>query len=341
MRRRIDVTGNGGGSTSLKPEKRVAPSEEVDISDSNVHPTLRCENIRIRSGIRLMIANHNLGRRVHMDYEIERAPVSLSYTLSERIRCTMRHGSRSTAVAERAAGDGVLAYLPRTSGTIDIFPDRRVVGVSVHFSVPAFNALFPSLPRCLEHLGAGPGGPPADKRVYRQSRFGTGTFLVLKQILQCPYAGDTRRLFFEAKALELAALKMAEWERKDAAAPSELGRRDIDRVKEAYHILLTRLDHPPGLIDLSRMVGLNRNKLNRGLRALYGDTAFNLLRRARLAAARSLLKSSDLSLSEIALTVGYNSQANFTTAFHRHYGKTPGTVRRERGDGPDDPPVIA
>ena len=334
MRRRIDVKTYSGGSPSSESGNRVDQTAEVDIDDSDSHPSLCCENIRIRPGVRLMVANHTLGRRVRIDYEIDRAPISFSYTLSERIRCTMRHGLRSSTVAERLPGDGVLAYLPQTKGTIDIFADRRIVGVSLHFSVPAFKTLFPSLPRCLEHLDTKPGGASTIKPVFEKSRFGIDTFQVLMQILQCPYTGDVRRLFLEAKALELTALKMAEWGQGESVAPPALRRRDIDRIQEAYHILLTRLDHPPSLIDLSRTVGLNRNKLNHGFKALFGDTAFNLLRHARLSKARSLLSDSDLSLSEIALAVGYNNQANFTTAFRKHYGTTPKTVRRVEGVNP-------
>ena len=339
MRRRINVKADGGDLTSPTSGEGSLSPAEVDIDDGDMHPDEGFQNIRIRPGVRLMIANHARGRQLHMDYEIDRAPISFSYTLSQRIRCTMRHGLRPPKVAERVPGDGVMAYLPQTSGTIDIFPDRRVMGVSIHFSLPAFNNLFPSLPRCLEHLGAGCRGRSETRPVYLQSRFDADTFHVLKQVLQCPYTGDVRRFFLEAKTLELMALKTAEWGRDESSAPLNLKRRDIDRIQEAYYILLTRLDHPPSLIDLSRTVGLNRNKLNHGFKVLYGDTAFNLLRRERLSKARSLLNNSDLSLSEIALAVGYNSHANFTTAFRKHYGKTPKTFRREGGDN-SAPPVF-
>ncbi|WP_162458879.1 helix-turn-helix domain-containing protein [Desulfosarcina ovata] len=326
--RRINVKPNGGDSALLASGASNFSPEELDIDDSDCHPTLCCENIRVRSGVRLMLANYSQGRQIHMDYEIDKAPISFSYTLCERIRCTMHNGLGPPTVAERVPGDGVLAYLPQTNGTIDIFPDRRVVGISLHFSVSAFKTLFPSLPWCLQHLDKSPGGSSTAKPVFQQSRFGTDTFQVIKQILQCPYTGEIRRLFFEAKALELVALKMAEWRQRESAAPSALRSRDIDRIHEAYYILLTRLDHPPSLVDLSRIVGLNRNKLNHGFKVLYGDTAFNLLRNARLSKALSLLNDSDLSLSEIAFTVGYNSQANFTTAFRKHYGTPPNTFRR-------------
>lgn len=332
MRRRINVKTNDDTISAPSGHGFFLPPE-VDIEDRNSHTGFCLENIRIRPGVRLLVANNFQGRQFHMDFEIDRAPVSFSFTLSGRMRCTIKHGWRSKTVAERSPGDAVLAYLPQTSGTVEIFTGGHAGGVSLHFSLPAFNGLFPSLPQPLEHLAAGTGGPWKCGPVYHQSRFGAETLHVLQQILQCPYAGDIRRLFFEAKVLELVALEMAHGHSSETTQPSNFGRRDIDRVKEAYHILLTRLDAPPSLVDLSRIVGLNRNKLNCGFKRLYGDTAFNLLRQARLAKALSLLEDSDINLSEIALSVGYNSQANFTTAFRRRYGHTPKTVRRERNSG--------
>ncbi|GAB6905086.1 AraC family transcriptional regulator [Desulfosarcina cetonica] len=328
MKRRIDVRPNDNRLTLSELGKRSDPCEDVGIDDHGFYPYLRCESIRIRPGVRLVMADHTLDRQICMKYEIDRAPVSFCFSLSQRMRCTMRQGHRSTTVAERVPGDGVIAYLPKTQGTVDIFPDRHVAGVSLHFSVAAFCDLFPSPPECLAHLTATAHGSWKDKPVYRQTRFSAKTLHVLEQIMGCPYTGDIRNVFLEAKALELVALNMAERVPGHCPVSPELDRRDVDRVKEAYHILLTRLDHPPSLVDLSRSVGLNRNKLNRGFKALYGGTAFALLRRERLSKARFLLDNSDLSLSEIALSVGYNSQANFTTAFRRRFGTPPNTFRR-------------
>jgi len=165
MQRRIDVKLNGNGSPSSEFGKCAEPNAEVDIDDSTCNPTLCFENIRIRQGVRLVVANHTLRQRVHIAYEIDRAPISFSYTLSERVRCTMRHGLRTRRVAERLPGDGILAYLPQTTGTIDIFADRRVLGVSLHFSVTAFKDLYPWLPSDLQHLDADPGGQSALKPV--------------------------------------------------------------------------------------------------------------------------------------------------------------------------------
>jgi len=125
MRRRINVKTYRDGPTLPVSKEVDFSQEEVDIDDSDSHSTLCCENIRIRPGVRLVMANHACNRRIRMDYEIDQAPVSLCFSLSQRMRLTMRQGFQTTTVMERAPGDGVLAYLPQTQGVVDIFPDHH------------------------------------------------------------------------------------------------------------------------------------------------------------------------------------------------------------------------
>lgn len=323
----------------------VPPVErpESGVFDGPAHACF--ETISIRPGIKMVIANHANRKGFRAQYDIGRAPVSFSYNLSRGNRCLMTCGPGKKKILERMPGDSLVAYLPETTSIVDIPPGEPVVGVSVHFSVPAFRELFhPYI------SGSGTGFPGHEILsgaipFYRQSCFGRETAFILKQILDCPYQGDIKRLFLEAKSLELAVLKLAE----TGAAPCRAGRAltradqnrmhldrsDRDRIRQAYQILTDNIEHPPGLEELGRKVGINRNKLNRGFRQIYGNTVFNVLRNLRLARAWSLLLHTDLSLAEIAFSVGYNSQSNFTAAFSRQWGKTPGSVRQ----GCPAPPV--
>jgi AraC-like DNA-binding protein len=51
--------------------------------------------------------------------------------------------------------------------------------------------------------------------------------------------------------------------------------------------------------------------------------------RLRLAYADRLLSTSDATLADIALEVGFNDQSALTHAFRQHYGQTPAAWRRE------------
>lgn len=316
----------GAVATASKYLNRASPSEII-VEYAKQNSDFLLENIPLRPGLQMMICNHTRREGFRMIYEIEHAPIGFSFNLSQKIRLTLNVGGKSRIV-ERSPGDVLVTYLPRTSGLVES-SGGRVAGVSFYFTPHAFRDLFQKTPECLKHLGLNPCLVVPEKRFFHQSIFNGDTFLILKQIFECPYQGGLRRLFLEAKALELVANKLSELENNAKGNDSTLTRQDLERVHEARHTLLTRLDDPPNLTALSRLAGINRNKLNHGFKQLYGKTAFNVLRDARLSKARTLLQQSDLSLTEVAFSVGYNSQANFTKAFHRHFGQTPKTVRRQ------------
>ena len=326
--RYINVIKKNNGTPPLGAIRNTSPSCEVDIAIPNTHIAGDFEHIHIRQGIKMVITNHERHRTLQMDYEVENAPISFSFNLSQSICNTMTSGRKWKRVVERFPGDAVVAYLPQTKGTNVILPHNRITGVALHFCPQTFFSLFEEQPDCLKQLHS-VSNALNDIRFFHHSRIKKDTLPVLRQILECPYTGETKRLYLEAKALELVAIKLAELGKgPQRHAAHALAPRDLDRTREAHHILMARLDHPPSLYDLSRLVGINRNKLNQGFKEIYGDTVFNVLRAARLSKARTLMIQTSLSLSEIALSVGYNSQANFTTAFRKEFGTPPNTFRR-------------
>ncbi|NCC49463.1 MAG: AraC family transcriptional regulator, partial [Clostridia bacterium] len=276
-------------------------------------------------GLTLLLTSDECPSAMRIPFEIDCAPVSLCCNLTQDMRIILDRGPGRT-VLERPPGHCLLSCLPETRGVTDISPGP-VRGVSVHFSLPTFQELFGTTNPALtdSHIPGCASGSPC--RLLRQSVMTSPSRQIVEQILSCPFRNALRRVYLEAKALELAALHLAELEPHPTTNPA-LSSREVEMVRAAHALLLARLDGSLGLEDLARAVGLNRNKLNHGFRQLYGATAFTLLRDARLDRARDLLRQTETNLSEIALAVGYNSQANFTTAYRRRFGHTPAAMRR-------------
>ena len=260
-----------------------------------------------------------------MGFEIDDAPVSFSFAISQPVRATI-HAGKSQIIIERKAGDSLFAYLPGSRGKTEI-PPGHFSGLSIHIGLPIFHELFPHLPDSLNALKT--GGTP--RAVHHISPMSWETRFALGQVLNCPYAGDARRVFFEAKALELITRNIAAMSGTDSGQGLALNTRDLECTREAHHILLERIEDPPGLQALSTMVGMNRNKLNQGFRQLYGATVFSVLRETRFTTALALLRETELSLSEIALRAGYSDQANFSNAFRRRFGLSPKRLREKGG----------
>ncbi len=158
---------------------------------------------------------------------------------------------------------------------------------------------------------------------------------VSHMLLSMPYERSMRRLFRQAKVLELLAHLFDRFETEDDRGTLAAG--ELARVRKARERLLADLREPPDLETLALDVGLTAKRLNRGFRSLYGTTVFNYLRDARLDAARAALQGgTPLSLKQLAWELGYGQVTNFVTAFRRRFGVPPGAYRanapRPQGD---------
>lgn len=93
--------------------------------------------------------------------------------------------------------------------------------------------------------------------------------------------------------------------------------------------LLNSLEAPPSIEALARQVGTNSKRLNAAFKHCADMTVFEYLREERMREAYRLLRHSRLSVSDIALSVGFSSSANFATAFKARYDMSPTAFRRQ------------
>lgn len=154
-----------------------------------------------------------------------------------------------------------------------------------------------------------------------------------EQILRpSPYAGACRTLYLESRVLELLAEAFA------SAIPSSsdagrgaLNARDLRRMREIEEHLGSPGVAPARLDDVAREAGVSVSTLQRLFQAAHGMSAFEFIRRKNLDRARFALDSLGVSVKEAAHLAGYASAANFSTAFRRHFGRTPKQVCRTPG----------
>lgn len=113
-------------------------------------------------------------------------------------------------------------------------------------------------------------------------------------------------------------------------ARKELPKSDIDN--EFYNRFLTLFEAEMGNPDLSvdwiaSKMGLERSQFYRKIKALTNYSPVELIRRLRLKKARTLLTSTDKSISEIGYEVGFSTPAYFTKCYREAYGETPSEAR--------------
>lgn len=142
--------------------------------------------------------------------------------------------------------------------------------------------------------------------------------------------GKLRKIFIHAKAFELLVLSLEliiEIESKKHLVDKCLSKKDIDRLQKARKILQDNFITPPTIKELARKIGVNEAKLMNGFKQLFSQTIFDYTQNLRMDKAKYLLEKTELSITEVALTVGYDYSSNFTNAFKRCFGVTPSYAR--------------
>ena len=139
---------------------------------------------------------------------------------------------------------------------------------------------------------------------------------------------------------EFAAVRFADhWMKRpvDGADPQKLARalerchamEQGDLVQGVFRAMRVLLLHGNSSgDDLAQMLSMHRRTLNRRLEA-HGTTFREILDTVRFDVARQLLTDSQISLDDVADTLGYASVSPFMRSFQRWAGTTPrvGAVR--------------
>ncbi|OPY98760.1 AraC family transcriptional regulator [Bradyrhizobium sacchari] len=95
------------------------------------------------------------------------------------------------------------------------------------------------------------------------------------------------------------------------------------RLKRVMQYIDDNLDAKVTLQHLAAVAGLSRMHFAAQFRAAVGMRPHDYLLKRRIERAQELLQRADVSLVDIALTVGFQTQAHFTTVFKRFVGDTP------------------
>jgi AraC family transcriptional regulator len=99
------------------------------------------------------------------------------------------------------------------------------------------------------------------------------------------------------------------------------------RLKRVQEHIDAHLDESISLADLARVAGLSRMHFAAQFRAATGYRPHDYLLYQRIESAKTKLSTTDMPLAEIALTVGFQAQAHFSTVFKRLTGETPARWR--------------
>ena len=97
----------------------------------------------------------------------------------------------------------------------------------------------------------------------------------------------------------------------------------LNLIRNAESILVSRLQDPPTIPELARIVGMNQQSLKKRFKEVFGQTINQYVNARRLEQAEMLLRTGNLTLQEMAMEVGYCNASYFSRRFKEKYGVPP------------------
>lgn len=80
------------------------------------------------------------------------------------------------------------------------------------------------------------------------------------------------------------------------------------------------------LVSIADQVGMSVSNMQRHFKRVNGQTIIHYLRQRRLEFARQAIEAQGVSIGEAAFIAGYKHPSNFSLAFKRQFGFSPGTI---------------
>lgn len=225
-------------------------------------------------------------------------------------------GIRDQPLPLRLAYRGSAISMPPDAAPYDS-DDTSIVCGFLGCDLRPFNPLIEALPRLL-HLRAGDG----DAWICGFTR-------------RAVAESHARRPGGEAMLARMSEMMFVDAVRRFADQQPSQGAGWLAGLRDRFVGRALGLMHEqPGrqwtLDELGRLIGLSRSALHDRFVELVGVAPMHYLAQWRMQAAARLLLESRASVAQIAMEVGYESEAAFSRAFKRQVGKAPGAWRRER-----------
>lgn len=214
----------------------------------------------------------------------------------------------------------LLLYNPEKDLPVNLKLDKDASFVSLIVSINKFHSFFSEDVNFVSFLTE----ENRDKKYYTDGFITPSMSVVLNQMLNFNLNSSIKSLYFKGKAYELLSLFFNKNEDADLEqCPFLVDVSNVAKLKKAKDIIISQMEEPPTLKELSETIGLSLKKLKEGFKQVYGNTVYGFLLDYKLEVARKLLDSGSYNVNEVGDRVGYSTASHFIAAFKKKYGTTP------------------
>lgn len=315
------------------PESSVFKAVHPEFTGDDIVLSMRPEVgdgytrlVRLAPGAMLTMSRFQLARPVKVSGHQD-GHVIFSLTLDGGYRATF--GNRTLCITGSSAV--VLSYPSFFQTTGEYLPGVKQEIVSIVFSSAEALRAFGLSRNDLPFLPTEPGGGGPLIPSMRLATAEAPAIEACVALQHAPYEGPLRKMYLHAKVRELICHILGAPVIADGARRQQSAGTNPRSIAAHVESQLTRWDRQLSVEEIAAEVGVSSNHLRRVYRSVHGCTIRDAALKIRMARARRLLCETRLPIIEIALSLGYEHHASFSTAYRREFGETPMRTRRRAG----------
>ena len=136
----------------------------------------------------------------------------------------------------------------------------------------------------------------------------------------------TKSAIFSIIAIQLQ--RFTDSEGKTLIKKKNISSQELNIILEVVNRVKKNLDENITINYLEQETGLNRKKLQRGFKYLFGKNINEYVRELKLEMARKLIETTQQSISEISYKIGYSSRSYLSKAFYKKYNILPNDYKK-------------
>lgn len=290
----------------------------LEFEASKIFPQ---KTISIRPDVHITFSNGTMPAKTDHAAATTAPVFELSYTRKNAVE-----GEVSNTPIELRPGYAALGFLGEVTGYSQYDNGEEISLYSIWVSPEAFNGFCESVCN-----SSSLGFDSFQKAAYSCCDFKSDAReeSIVHKLDTC-FMGEeqTNKLLLESYILELLSINIERLFGKDMCENGchSLSKTDIESLTYAREVLLTRLESPPTLLELSRIIQMNDCKLKSSFKRYFGKTVYEFVREQRLEKAFSLLEQGEHNVTESAFAVGYANVSHFSAAFQKKFGIMPRTI---------------
>lgn len=159
-------------------------------------------------------------------------------------------------------------------------------------------------------------------------------------LFSCPFGDEIQKQFLSIYAIRGNDFKNAVEMTGKLYTALALFMKDTDHdkkrgtydgyVQKSIEYISSHYSYPITVEDIAQYAGVSRSHLFRAFQSCLGQSPKEYLTTFRLKQACLLLKSSDLSITSIANSVGFDNSLYFSKAFHKVKGMSPSEYQKKK-----------